>query len=518
MPELAPVVFLQQADSAFLETARGYAERMWSPLARLFVGEDLLIQLCALAGVFFLSYLVSLGMRPLIEKSAVVAGGRSPMLAGAAVWLRTNLFRLLLATLLWSVSIAFDGYHRAQADRLERASLEARARAAAEATQLQSARRAADGRMEIAQRAANAPAAREAAVDEETESKNYILLRAVASVATLVLVGGALPQAVRRKPYYKTLFFVLAVGLMLNLLGVWGIIRDGLNSLLLLPLSGGGETRVTALTLLKGVIAILVVIPATGWALRFSETRIEHLDTVSPALRALVSKFAKTLIIVAAALFAISAIGIDLSAFAMFGGAIGLGLGFGFQKVVSNLISGVILLGDRSIKPGDVIQVDETYGWINRLGARYVSVITRDGTEHLIPNETLITEKVVNWSFSDDKVRVKAPFGVAYTSNIHLAMELAQRAASETPRVLASPEPSVRLMGFGDNSVNFELRFWISDPSKGVINVRSEIFTRIWDLFHEQGVEFPYPQRDLYLKSAPTLEVRVRPAAASEDA
>ena len=233
------------------------------------------------------------------------------------------------------------------------------------------------------------------------------------------------------------------------------------------------------------------------------------MQNVSPALQVLATKFLKVFIAVGAILFAISSMGVDLSAFAVMGGAVGLGLGFGFQKVISNLISGVILLGDRSIKPGDVIEVDQTYGWINTLGARYTSVITRDGTEHLIPNEMMITEKVVNWSFSDDKVRVKIPFGVSYTSDIHKAMDLALEAANADQRILKEPVAAVRLTGYGDNSVDFELRAWILDPTDGLGNIRSAFYIRIWDLFKENGIEFPYPQRDLHIKELPQLDVRV---------
>tara|TARA_B100000902_G_C27168074_1_gene842283 strand:- start:336 stop:1049 length:714 start_codon:yes stop_codon:yes gene_type:complete len=234
------------------------------------------------------------------------------------------------------------------------------------------------------------------------------------------------------------------------------------------------------------------------------------MEKVSPALQVLTIKVLKVLIAAGAIMFAISSVGVDLSAFAVLGGAIGLGLGFGFQKVVSNLISGVILLGDKSIKPGDVIEVDNTYGWINTLGARYTSVITRDGTEHLIPNEMMITEKVVNWSFSDQKVRVRIPFGVSYTSDIHKAMELALQAAGEDVRILKDPVPAARLTGFGDNSVDFEMRGWIVDPTDGLGNIRSSFYLRIWDLFKENGIEFPYPQRDVHLKELPTVEVNLK--------
>ena len=154
-----------------------------------------------------------------------------------------------------------------------------------------------------------------------------------------------------------------------------------------------------------------------------------------------------------------------------------------------------------------MIEVDQTYGWINTLGARYTSVITRDGTEHLIPNEMMITEKVVNWSFSDEKVRIKIPFGTAYESDPRQVMKLVLEAAIEHPRVLEKPGPVVRLMGFGDSSINFELRIWLSDPSAGVNNVRSDLYLGIWDTFKEHNIEIPFPQRDLHVKEMPSREI-----------
>ncbi|MCH2388547.1 MAG: mechanosensitive ion channel, partial [Opitutales bacterium] len=317
----------------------------------------------------------------------------------------------------------------------------------------------------------------------------------------------ALPRRIKQQIYFKTLFFVLAMALILNLLGVWSVISEGLNGIRLFPISEGIETQVTVLTLLKGLVAILILIPLTGWLVRASESKVKRMQSESPALQVLALKLIKLVVAVAAIMLAISSMGVNLSAFAFLGGAIGLGLGFGFQKVISNLISGVILLGDRSIKPGDVIEVDQTYGWINTLGARYTSVITRDGTEHLIPNEMMITEKVVNWSFSDEKVRLKIPFGTSYDSDPRQVMKLVLESAEEHPRVLDKPGPVVRLMGFGDSGVDFELRIWIRDPSAGVNNVRSDLYLGIWDTFKEHNIEIPFPQRDLHVKEMPPREL-----------
>ena len=164
---------------------------------------------------------------------------------------------------------------------------------------------------------------------------------------------------------------------------------------------------------------------------------------------------------------------------------------------------------DRSVKPGDVIAIGDTFGWINTLGARYVSVVTRDGTEHLIPNEELISQRVENWSYSNKLVRQKIPIGVDYGTDIHKARELAVQAVQGIERVLMEPKPVCHLIEFGDNAVSLELRIWISDPQNGVANVRSEVQLKIWDLYHEHDVVFPFPQRDLHLKSAIPLTVEM---------
>lgn len=229
---------------------------------------------------------------------------------------------------------------------------------------------------------------------------------------------------------------------------------------------------------------------------------------LSAAIQILLSRLGSIFLYSGAVVLVLTYLGLDLTVFALFSGALGLGLGFGLQKVFANLVSGFILLADKSIKPGDVIQLGDQFGWINFLGVRYISVITRSGTEHLILNENLITGEVVNWSYSQNLVRLKVPLGVAYGSDLEQVRDLSLEAAGDTKRILQDPQPGFRLLGFGDSAVNVELRVWINDPQHGITNVKSELLWSIWRRFRDHGIELPYPQRDVHLKSIPDTLLR----------
>ena len=262
-----------------------------------------------------------------------------------------------------------------------------------------------------------------------------------------------------------------------------------------------GDTKLSALLFIKTVIILTVLIKLALSVATLLEKRISTDERFTPSMQVLLSKVITITLIVMAVMITISSLGIDLSALAFIGGAIGLGIGFGLQKVVSNLFSGLILLLDRSIKPGDVIAIDDTYGQIRSMGARYVSIVTRDSTEYLIPNEDLITHQVVNWSFSTTFIRLKIGVGVSYGSNIHTVMTLMVAAASKIDRVLEDPPPVCQLKDFGDHSIDLELRFWIKDPENGISNVSSAVRLAIWDAFKADGIEIPFPQRVVHMKS-----------------
>ncbi len=278
-----------------------------------------------------------------------------------------------------------------------------------------------------------------------------------------------------------------------------------------------GEMRISLLTIVNGMILIGGLLWFAVFVSGLLEGQLGRLDGMPPAARVLVGKVLRIAFVTVAILVGLTSIGIDFTAVAVFSGAVGVGIGFGLQKVVSNLISGIILLLDRSIKPGDVIEIGEAYGWISKLGARYAAIVTRDGKEYLIPNEDLITQQVVNWSFSNRAVRLKIGVGVSYRSDVRKALDLMMQAARDHSRVLESPPPATRLVGFGDSSVDLELRVWIDDPEGGVVNVASDIRLAIWDLFHENGIEFPFPQRDLHIVSTDGLKDLAKEIAAKDE-
>ncbi len=234
----------------------------------------------------------------------------------------------------------------------------------------------------------------------------------------------------------------------------------------------------------------------------FLARRVESAEELSPSLRALIIKIANVLLPVVALLIALQIAGFNLATLAVFSGAVGLGVGLGLQRIAANFIAGFTLIADKSIKPGDVIEIDDTFGWVTAMQGRYVAIRTRDGTEMLIPNDRFITEGVVNWSKSDRVVRLHAPFGVTYNQkDLKKVQEIAVNAAKGIERVVENPSPVCNLMEYGDSSVNFDLRFWITDPQNGMANVRSQVLMALWDGLIEADIEIPFPQRDLHVKS-----------------
>lgn len=269
-----------------------------------------------------------------------------------------------------------------------------------------------------------------------------------------------------------------------------------------------GSTHVSAWDALAVVLIVIGVIFFGKLAIRSAGVVIRRVKRLDETQRVLADKIAGIVIWTLAILIGIDLLGIDLTALAVFSGALGLAVGIGLQKTFGNLIAGIILLMDRSIKPGDVIAVASVgggpaaVGQVKKIGIRAVSVTTRDNIEFLIPNENLMVNQVENWSFSSRDVRIKVPVSVAYGADLDLAEELMLQAAHETPRVSEVPAPAVWLSSFGDNAIQFEIQAWIDDPEEGVGNVRSDVLKILWRLFHKHGIAVPFPQRDLNLRDS----------------
>lgn len=264
-----------------------------------------------------------------------------------------------------------------------------------------------------------------------------------------------------------------------------------------------GSHRISALNVITTLLVAAALFAVVRLTVRIVDRSIARSPSLDPLQRVLAQKLVGIGIVVIAVILGIDLLGIDLTSLAVFSGALGLAVGFGLQKTLGNLIAGLILLMDRSIKPGDIIAVGGSFGWVNKIGIRAVSVITRDGKEHLIPNENLMTQEVENWSFSSRDVRIHVSVGVSYEADIRKAQDLMLEAAKAVPRVLKTPEPVVWLKTFGDRAVEFDLRVWISDPEGGIGNVQGDILMRIWDMFREHGIGLPYPQRDIHIKTLP---------------
>ena len=263
-----------------------------------------------------------------------------------------------------------------------------------------------------------------------------------------------------------------------------------------------GEVRVSVLAVLQGLALLIGLTWLASQVGSFLENRIQRSTDLTPSLQVLIGKFVKIFLVVVAIAVALNSVGVDLTALTVFSGAVGVGLGFGLQKVVSNFVSGVIILLDKSIKPGDTISLGDTFGWIRELRSRFVSVVTRDGREFLIPNEDFITQEVINWSFTDKLVRLDVDFGVSYDSDPHQVTKIVIEATKAVKRVNTTRnQPVCWLTGFGDSSLDFKCRFWINDPQNGLTNIRGQVLLAIWDTFKEHGVGIPFPHREIIMRT-----------------
>ncbi|MCA6112772.1 mechanosensitive ion channel family protein [Bradyrhizobium cenepequi] len=266
-----------------------------------------------------------------------------------------------------------------------------------------------------------------------------------------------------------------------------------------------GGLRLTPLLLIKAGALVIVALWLTNIASNFVESRINRATDLTPSIQVLLIKIIRIGLMVVAIAIALSAVGINLSALAVFSGAVGVGIGFGLQKIVANFISGIILLADKSVKPGDLVTIGDSSGRISAMKTRYISVAAGDGREFLIPNEDLVTQKVVNWTYTDKNTLVKIPVGTNYDADPRLVCKLAIEIAATAPRALKGKPPNCILTEFAEAGMKFSLTFWIGDPD-GLDNVKSDVMLALWDAFKREGIRVPTPVRELRVRGALPVE------------
>ncbi|MGV6806028.1 MAG: mechanosensitive ion channel family protein [Ruegeria sp.] len=327
-------------------------------------------------------------------------------------------------------------------------------------------------------------------------SRSYII-GVLATLATAWLAIALISRLVRNRTIRRIFRWSMWIYATLVALSLTDDVAEFLDGVAI----SIGSLHISALGILKAILLIGTLLVLARLGTRASERGLKSNDDISPSMQVLLAKGIQVALYGMVFLVAIRTLGFDLTGIALLSGAVGVGIGFGLQKVVSNLISGIIILMDRSIKPGDVISLGDTFGWINALGARYVSVVTRDGREYLIPNEDLITGQVVNWSHSDEFVRLDLNFGTSYGDDPHTVRKTAVQTVKTVNRVLSrgKHEPVCHITGFGDSSVDYVLRFWIRDPTAGLTNIRGNVYLALWDAFKAEGISIPFPQREVRL-------------------
>jgi len=326
---------------------------------------------------------------------------------------------------------------------------------------------------------------------------------AVSLLAAWVMIK-LFSHVVRNRLWSRVVFFMAWTLAALDILGVLGEVEGTLDRLAF-PY---GNARISALNIVRAIIVLGILLWGTGLVRRFFERRVMAAQSLTPSLQGLFIQLLKLGLPMIAVLIALPLVGINLTALTVFGGAFAVGAGLGLQHAVSNLISGLMLLSGGSIRPGDVIAVKDmagakTYGRVNSVGARFVSLQTRDGIDYLVPNDTFLSGGVENWSHLDHNIRLRVQFGAADDSDPRRVIALALEAAAGVPRVLTSPPPVCFLSNFGETGMRFELRFWIGDPMNGCGNVRGACTLAIWEAFQANGIRTPSATRDLRILSLP---------------
>jgi len=281
--------------------------------------------------------------------------------------------------------------------------------------------------------------------------------------------------------------------------GILPEVRDALDDIAFTA----GKQRISLLLVIQGLVSVAVTLAISLWVARIVEDRVLAAERIELSTRVVIAKLVRAVAFTLAILVALPVVGIDITALSVFGGALGVGIGFGLQKIASNYVSGYIILLDRSIRIGDLVTVDNRHGVVKAIQSRYTVIRSLDGTESIIPNETMITQAVTNHSFTDRKVLVKVKVAVGYGSDMDRVFALLLEAARRQPRVLAEPAPAAWITALGDSGIEVELGAWISDPDQGQSALRGAILLDALEAFRAEGIEIPFPQRDVRIVQAP---------------
>jgi small-conductance mechanosensitive channel len=328
------------------------------------------------------------------------------------------------------------------------------------------------------------------------------LLVALAAIrAAVYILGHILPEGAFLRIAVRAIAWIAWIAVVLH---VTGLLPDVIAALDDVGITlGKGKQKVTLWIALQAIAALAITITVSLWLGRISETRVLAADTIEMSTRIVIAKLIRAGALLVAILVALPLVGIDITALSIFSGALGVGLGFGLQKIASNYVSGFIVLLDRSLRIGDVITVDGRRGEVMAIESRYTVIKGADGVESIIPNETLITQSVNHHTYSDPKVSMVVAVAVSYESDVEKACELLLRAATRQSRVIADPPSAARVKHLGDNGIDLELTVWIKDPAVGEAELRSELLKEVLRSFREHAIEIPYPRRDVRLIATP---------------
>lgn len=341
------------------------------------------------------------------------------------------------------------------------------------------------------------------------QNELHLLNLAIPLLSALVLIRllvyslrYTLKPSASLKAWERGIAWVIWIGVAMHITGVLPRVRAAMATVAF----ESGTHKFSLLLLFEALTVIVLAVIVSLWAAQLVENRLMRLPHMNLSLRMALSKAVRTFLLVLAVLIALPAVGIDLTVLSVFGGALGVGLGFGLQKVASNYVSGFIILLDRSVRMGDLITVDNKYGQVASMNTRYTLIRSQDGTESIVPNEMFITQTVVNHSLSKPDVRIELPLQVAYSTDLELARDLILGVAKNHPRVIPEGEeaPKVLIRSFGDNGINLDLAVWIKDAEEGQLSLRSDLYWDIWKAFKQSGIEIPYPQRVIHAAEQPS--------------